>query len=89
MNVAKKNGATEAKCTATSINNQTYIVHFANKTCICNSETFDSIRGDVSIYYVCTQRTERQKNYVASVRKIAIPTERPLLLGEVSTNFCG
>jgi hypothetical protein len=29
------------------------------------------------------------KTIVASVRERTIPTERPLLVGEVSANFCG
>jgi hypothetical protein len=31
---------------------------------------------------------QRQANSVAYVRKLITPTERPLLVGEVSANYC-
>jgi hypothetical protein len=32
---------------------------------------------------------DNNNNSVALVRELTIPTERPLLVGEVSANFCG
>jgi hypothetical protein len=51
-------------------------------------------------YYVVNSQANVPKNYVISlvklklnsvslVRKLTILTERPLLVGEVSANFCG
>jgi hypothetical protein len=42
-------------------------------------------RGPLSL----VSTTEELTNSVALVRELTIPTERPLLVGEVSANFCG
>jgi hypothetical protein len=39
--------------------------------------------------YTHTHKLKKKLNSVALVRKRTIPTERPLLVGEVSANFCG
>jgi hypothetical protein len=46
--------------------------------CVCVCEMFD-----VLLYNLDTT------TFVALVRERTIPTERPLLVGEVSANFCG
>jgi hypothetical protein len=41
------------------------------------------------LIYTATQKNLRKKNSMALVRKRTTPTERPLLVVEVSANFCG
>jgi hypothetical protein len=39
--------------------------------------------------FVASAVSQDKLNSVALVRKAAVPTERPQLVGEVSANFCG
>jgi hypothetical protein len=55
----------------------TELVQLLKISCVCNGP------------YVMNKFTYLPTYYVALVRKRTIPTERPLLVGEVSANFCG
>jgi hypothetical protein len=42
------------------------------------------VQGEISLFTL-----GKKLNSVTSIRERAIPTKRPLVVGEVSANFCG
>jgi hypothetical protein len=52
-------------------------------------EFIQGFSGGASRKEITNNNNNNNNNFVALVRERTIPTERPLLLGEVSANFCG
>jgi hypothetical protein len=64
-------------------------LHRAINWCVSN-DCLSSTNVNTISHDICQRGSIiPEKNSVACVRKRTIPTERPLLVGEVSANFCG
>jgi hypothetical protein len=57
---------------------------------ILSAKILHNIRGNITDHAQCSlHKPGDNYNSVALVRKLTVPTERPPLAGDVSSNFCG